>query len=320
VQTDFSVWPFRFQFVAADPVFFPGGKATNILRGAFGTIFRRLACVPGCRDARSCEIAQSCPYALVFEPRQEWVRTTGPSGMADWPRPFVFRALHLDGTRFAAGEGFHFDVNLFDNPAKVLPYFVLTFRELGQSGIGPTRGRAVLSQVGDLASGESIYREGQFLNRPLEGVGLNLEATSVAVDGAVVRFLTPTELKSVGEVVRRPEFAVLFRRLRDRISNLRAFYQAGPLEIDFEELGRRAEEVHIVRSDLRQVAVERRSSRTGQTHPIGGFVGEVEYAGDLSPFLGYFIVGEWTGVGRQTVWGKGMIRLAEYTNSSKRAR
>jgi CRISPR/Cas system endoribonuclease Cas6 (RAMP superfamily) len=59
--------------------------------------------------------------------------------------------------------------------------------------------------------------------------------------------------------------------------------------------------------------VERRSSRTGQTHSIGGFVGEAEYEGDLAEFVPYLKAAKWVGVGRQTVWGKGEIdvRLAQ---------
>jgi hypothetical protein len=53
--------------------------------------------------------------------------------------------------------------------------------------------------------------------------------------------------------------------------------------------------------------IERRSSRTGQVHPIGGFVGEAEYEGDLAEFVPYLHAARWTGVGRQTVWGKGEI-------------
>ena len=148
---DFRVWPFRFHFVAGGPVVFPEGKACNILRGAFGTVFRQLACVPECREARTCEIAAECPYAKVFEPWQEWSDAAGPSGLADWPRPFVFRALHLDGKTVQAGEAFYFDLVLFEASHAVSPYFVLTFRQLAEAGLGPTRGRVVLKKVEDLA-------------------------------------------------------------------------------------------------------------------------------------------------------------------------
>ena len=54
---------------------------------------------------------------------------------------------------------------------------------------------------------------------------------------------------------------------------------------------------------------KRRSSRTGRVHPIGGFVGEAEYEGELGEFVPYLKAGKWVGVGRQTVWGKGDLRV-----------
>ncbi len=96
-----------------------------------------------------------------------------------------------------------------------------------------------------------------------------------------VQFLTPTELKS--------------RDLpsRDRFSTLRSLY-GPPRSISISARGR-----------------TRRSSRAGQTHPLGGFTGEAEYQaeydGDLDEFLPYLRAGQWTGVGRQTVWGNGEI-------------
>src|ERR1022692_3339139 len=80
----FRLYPLRFSFVARESVHFPPGKSANILRGAFGSIFQRIACVPDCPGARECEIRAACPYARMFEPS---ALAGGPSGLADWPRP-----------------------------------------------------------------------------------------------------------------------------------------------------------------------------------------------------------------------------------------
>jgi hypothetical protein len=40
---------------------------------------------------------------------------------------------------------------------------------------------------------------------------------------------------------------------------------------------------------------------------LGGFVGDAEYEGELGEFMAYLLAGKWTGVGRQTVWGKGEL-------------
>jgi len=63
----------------------------------------------------------------------------------------------------------------------------------------------------------------------------------------------------------------------------------------------------MTRCELVQVAAGRTSRATGQRHSLGGFTGVAEYEGDLAEFLPYLEIARWTGVGRQTVWGKGEI-------------
>ena len=134
---------------------------------------------------------------------------------------------------------------------------------------------------------------------------LPLEAPSVDQQSywLRIRFVTPTELKGAGE----PEFSVLMARVRDRISTLRALYGPGPLKLDFRAFGERARRVRLVRRELQVVEEQRLSTRTGQRHSIGGFIGIAEYEGPVAEFMPYLEAARWTGVGRQTVWGKGEI-------------
>ncbi len=135
-----------------------------------------------------------------------------------------------------------------------------------------------------------------------EPLRLPLESTRKA-SRVRVSFVTPTELKPA----ERPEFAILFARLRDRISTLRALYQGGPLDIDFKGTAERAARVAMTRCEIARVDDERVSRNTGQRHSLGGFIGTAEYEGELGEFLPYLEIGRYTGVGRQTVWGKGEI-------------
>lgn len=265
---------------------FPTGKAGNVFRGAFGITLRRVCCKPDCVSASSCDIRARCPYARLFEPRG----TDGPSGLADWPRPFVMRAAALDGTSFEPGQAFSLDMHVFDLELPVAALLAQTWARLAEEGIGPARGRFDLKEP--LAAA------------PVE---VNL-STAAPADHIRVQFLTPTELKGAGELRREPEFAILFARLRDRISTLRRLYQQGPLEIDFRAMAARAGQVRLTASELHWETSERFSTRTRQSHPLGGMAGWAEYAGDLGEFVPYLRAGYWTGVGRQTVWGKGVIR------------
>jgi hypothetical protein len=295
----FEFYRFRFQFRAAGSLYFAPYQSGNIVRGAFGTIFRKLVCNPACTGARTCDTRASCPYAQVFEPKA--ARGEGPSGLADWPRPFVFRAAHLDGRTFSPGESFHFDVHIFDIRRPLIAHFAAAFAELARDGLGPRRGRAELLAV------DSLDLNGVAAPALADPNSIALDVPAQPVDRVLVRFVTPTEMKSGDHLIDQPDFGSLVGRLRDRVGNLRALYGAGPLGIDFRAMGDRASRVRTLRCDLTRQAAERHSSRTGQTHPLGGFVGEAEYEGDLGEFVPYLYAGQWTGVGRQTVWGKGEI-------------
>jgi len=228
----------------------------------------------------------------------------------------VFRAAHLDGHTIVAGENFHFDVHIFDANDPSLQYFVLAFAQLARGGVGPGRGLAELAAVDQLdlagATVERVFDGDRFqlgaLGAPIR---VDLHEPQNPVDRARVRFVTPTELKSEHKLADRPEFGILFGRLRDRVSTLRTLYGAGPLDIDFRAMGDRAAAVRLTHCELKRTDADRLSSRSGQRHPLGGFVGEVEYQGELDEFMAYLRLGRWVGVGRQTVWGKGEIDVTE---------
>jgi hypothetical protein len=227
--------------------------------------------------------ASAADYARLFAPRREH----GPSGLHDPPRPFVLRVAHLEGAHVPAGGGFEIGVNLFDT------------RVAAPDSMSAAISAAVRAAVGGDLIGATA--------RPLR---LSLRPYATPVQGVRVQFVTPTELKNAPST-RGPEFGVLFARIRDRVSALRSLYGAGPLPIDFLSMGRRAKTIRVTRSNVRFIEAQRLSRNTGLRHPLGGFIGLAEYEGELAEFVPYLEAARWTGVGRQTVWGKGEIDWEE---------
>jgi hypothetical protein len=280
----------RFTFVAREPLHFPPGKSANLLRGAFGTVLRRTSCDANCPGARHCPIRANCTYARMFEPS---VLVAGPSGLLNRPRPFVFRAAHLDGKTIAPGSPFFFDLHLFDTRHAAVASLEATFNELAREGFGPNRARAELTPV--------------YHAQPM---AISLNRCEQQINKVRVQFITPTELKDQAALATQPDFGILAARIRDRISTLRELYGEGPLTLDFRGFGERAARIRMTRCELKHIATSRRSSRTGQVHQIGGFVGEADYEGDLAEFMPFLRAAKWIGVGRQTVWGKGEIHTS----------
>jgi len=324
---------FRFTIIPVQPLEVPAINKGNMLRGGFGHAFRRLCCIPQCTDARTCPLADSCPYKAVFEP-------SPPPGAdrlsknQDIPRPFVFRAPQSLQTRYEKGKRFEFGLVLIGRALEFLPYFVLSFRELATEGLGLNRAQCTLErveQIGPYAAGDSngsdkaeiiysaddqVFRSSRSLGaddwikaRLREFAGLNGNASAQRL---TVRFLTPTLLRADGEVIRRPEFHHLFKRVRDRINALSTFFGDGPLDADFRGLGDRAEKVRTVSSKIEWAERFRTSSKTHQRHELSGFVGESGYefpnleSGTSNVELLYWVlVGELCHVGKHAAWGNG---------------
>jgi hypothetical protein len=197
------------------------------------------------------------------------------------PTPFVFRARHLDGRTFQPGEPFHFDLHVF---RPVEDQITQAFESLAREGFGPTRGKV------------------QFQRATIEPITLDLSPDPSAPSRIRVDFLTPTELKYHNKIASRPEFPTLFARTRQRISMLSGVgVDANPSAI------------RMTRCEISRQRIERYSTRTGQTHSIGSFIGFAEYSGDFAEFLPYLKAAQWTGVGRHAVWGNGEIAVSPPT-------
>jgi hypothetical protein len=270
----FDLFALRFHCASAKPVHFPPGETANLFRGQLGKILYR-------HDPEM--------YASLFAP----VRETGvPSGLHDPPRPFVLRVRHLDG---ATLRNFHIGLNLFQTNASDPVHLCQSIGDLVRESL-----RAEVCRV----EGLEMLR----LPLPTNVARASRRAASTVVSTCRVTFLTPTEMKNQNS----PEFGPLFSRIRDRISTLRALYGSGPLEIDFKAMGERAATIRMTHSEIRNVEAERTSHTTGQRHSIGGFIGVAEYEGDLREFIPYLEIATYTGVGRQTVWGKGEISVETF--------
>jgi CRISPR-associated endoribonuclease Cas6 len=321
---------FRFTIAPMQPLVVPAVNKGNMLRGGFGHAFRRLCCIPQCRDAKACPLATSCPYKTIFEP-------SPPPGAdrlsknQDIPRPFVFRVRDTQQSRFEKGQRFEFGVVLIGRALDFLPYFVLSFRELASEGLGLNRARCTLERVEqtDVSSNgvrsrgceaKLIYSVEDQVFRATESVKAEEWVMARLVklsnpDGSAptqrikIRFLTPTFLRASGEIVRRPEFHHVFKRVRDRINALCTFFGNGPLDVDFRGLGERAEKVRTVSARIDWVERFRTSSKTRQRHELSGFAGEATYEGQLDQFLPWLALGELVHVGKHTAWGNGRIEV-----------
>lgn len=275
-SVNFTVRPVRVQFATDYNREVPAGGQTNLLRGAFGAALRQLCACKECRGAANIGASRECFYQRFFKPL--W--PDGPSGYRQAPRPFVLRP--------AARAPFSLELVLFD----LAPPW-----NLFEQALALVAGR-LQRQLLKFDVAGSVY----------------LPLTGEPRCGALrLEFVTPTEIKEAGAVLEIPHFAPLIRRLAERVQALGRLYQNWGADASLIQFAADPEDVKLLAWHWVLSDTFRKSASTGQIHSVGGFTGWAEYSGPLGAFLPLLEIGSWTGVGRQTVWGKGEIRVTSFT-------
>lgn len=310
-----AVHRYRARFRLREPLHLPGDRLGVTLRGALGLTLRRLVCHDLALDCARCELRASCAYPALFDPG---ARDDAPAirRLADPPRPFVIRTATPSLDAMEAGEALPVDLHIVGNAHGEAGVLLAAFQSLAEAGLGPRRVGLSLEAVEALDArgvrcGVALDAEGgrlaaiapRLAARDLERPG-DSGARSVRL-----RFVTPTLLKEGGEEVRVPRFGVLARRLRARLGALATVFGEGALGDDPREIAAAADEIRAVSHQTLWRGGMRRSTRTGQRHPLEGLVGEAVFEGELGRFMPMLRLGELLHVGKHATFGLGRVEV-----------
>lgn len=311
----------RFQFTLQ-----PTGRlllppyAGSTLRGGFGHAFRRAVCLQQGMECAGCLLRERCVYVYIFDtpppPQSPYLRKVPTA-----PHPFVLEPPRGPKRVYEPGELLTFHLLLLGRAIDYLPYFIFTFDQLGGLGLGKGNGKYRLEEVqGVDGLGEQgciIYRGRE---RILSGDFPLLEADELLQDRAeggtgegrlVLDFLTPTRIKSEGNLQEKLAFPLLVRNLLWRLQLLSCFHGEGEPGLDHQDLIARAGEVVVEDSQLIWEDWERYSGRQKVRMKLGGFQGRISFEGPWQEFLPLLQLGELIHVGKGSSFGLGQYRIAE---------
>ena len=314
---NFRLSQYRLILTALEHIFMPR-YAGSTLRGGFGHAFRKLVCTMGSTDCRDCALNRVCPYSYIFEtaPPEDATQLRGYSAV---PRPFVIDPLETHGS-YRPGKSLEFLLTLMGCAIDYLPYFLVSFRELGNMGIGRGRGRFQLTQVvaeSGADKGESVYSwETEIvtnLDNAVSYQDIHQEITNWPADKLKVRFLTPARITYEGQLTDELPFHVLVQRLMGRISALSYFHCSESLQMDFKDFIAAAAQVETVESDLHWHDWTRYSQRQDSKMKLGGLLGSIAYTGELEPFLPFIALGQYVHVGKNATFGLGKYSVPSKT-------
>jgi len=277
----------------------------SALRGGFGHAFRKVVCAVRKNDCTDCLLKHRCAYSYVFEtppPPDTTMLRKYPRA----PHPFVIEPPDEDKGIYEPGETLTFSLVLIGRGREYLPYFVYAFEELGKMGIGKGKGRYVVEEIRD--GNDVIYTaESKRLNSPNSPIALPLEIDDV--HRLSLSFITPARIKFDEQITTDPEFHILIRNLLRRISSLSYFHEGIKMELDYQGIIDRSMAVKTTRKDITWNDWERYSSRQDARMNLGGFVGKLEFAGELGEFMPFLRLGELVHIGKATSFGLGKYKI-----------
>jgi hypothetical protein len=297
----------------------------STFRGAFGQVFREMACT--CHRNESGDINEhfiDCPYAYIFE-------TSPPEGSdiisnyESIPRPFILEPPDHIKTFYPPGERFILFFTLFGNAIEYLPYFINVFDAMGQKGFGKGRNPANLRQIFNVDAkrdwqGPTYESSNRIIDNDYKIlIGDQIISPQTIAffykqfglkNTLTIHFTSPTRMKHDKRLVSVPEFHIIMRNTVRRITSLLYFHHGEVrVDMDFSAFFEEARKIKLVKSEVEWIDWERYSSKQNERLKMGGIIGKAVYKGDIAPYIPWLLLGEWTSIGKNPVFGLGRIKL-----------
>lgn len=282
---------------------FPGG----LLRGAFGSALRSLACMTGFRSCTGCPLRHTCPYPILFEPPPRDLSAAGLARCHEGlPPPFILRVPQAD---VATDGRLTFGMRLVGPAIDRLAYVIEAWRRALARGLGRDRVRGALLRVVAEPDGEPVW-EGEEIRHP-EVLGRTLP---LAGPQLLLVSRTPIRLQSGGEraplahLTPRVLVAAIVRRARLLAAqcgpDAEAQVRGWPVGAWLESADGIAHERALAWRDW-----YRFSARQQRRMNLGGYVGRWRWAHVPDPLQGLLALGALIHVGKEASFGLGAYEV-----------
>lgn len=317
-----EVYELRFTLAAQTTVHL-GVQAGAQIRGALWSALERFACTDPAQQGQYPH-SLYCPMCRLMALEMASARGVNP------PRPFVIRpplmARPQDERLFEAGEQFEIGINLFGDAALLFPYVCEALNRIGKHGVGYGRGRfAVLGiQEHNALTGACAHllenRQVHMPQHPITQEQVLAAASALPANRLRLRFLTPTQLITQKRMLQRPDLTALIARLLERCQTLAETYGGsdgvspnadGSWTALHTRLTQAAQGVAVTYDNTRWIRAYSGSRRANRQQDVSGFVGDVEFTGDVRDLREWLVWGALLHVGKNAVKGNGWYTLLD---------
>ncbi len=249
----------------------------STLRGAFGVSLKKVVCINPSYNCENCFAKDTCLYYDFFEEKNK---------------------IHQYRFDFELNQtNYKFTLYLFEDAQKYLPYVVSSIhRMLTQEGLTKDRIKFEIEKI--ICNNKVIFEDNNFNLKNIKSFKFIPRDIKDAVR---VDFVTPLRIKYQNKLlVKKPPLELILSSIQNRLNQLKGL----PIvKLTFTP-NYQEKNSYIIFKDQ-----TRRSNRQKTKLQIGGIVGFIEYEKIDSKSLLLLQIGEIIGVGKQTVFGMGKIRV-----------
>jgi len=316
---NFSLAKYKFILQATTKIILPPFAGSS-LRTAFSEIFQKISCTKSnSRVCAHCESRNDCIYFQIFENSGEF-GALQLNRFKTPPKPFIFEPpMNFKSQIYEKQQEFECNLLLIGRAIPEFARFVTAFRQMGEKGFGVRQGTFFLKEVigQHLISNSSqrVYSEASGLTGEtdltfqLNDLLQTFQPPRSKLNCVRIEFLTPTRIKSSGAFGSPFNFKLFIQTLLTRISNIAYNYCDQTRALNFRRLVDLAQPVKVVTDHVPRRQEPRFQAQDDLEMFLGGYVGEITYAGDLAPFWPWLKVGEVIHVGKNSAFGLGQYQV-----------
>ena len=251
----------------------------STLRGAFGMSLKDSVCINPSFECEGCYAQKECIYYDFFEKKN---------------------SAHQYRFDFSLNPRFYdFTLYLFEDATKKLPEILEAIKiMLTVKGLTYKREKFEIAKV--VCNDIDIYHDNKFTLNDIKPQTINIGSYTKQIQ---LEFKTPLRIKREGKILKvAPSLEMLIYSIHNRLTEI----QKKPREkLSFTP------QYKEIKSDTKFIDQTRLSNKQKTKLQMGGIIGNLIYDDIDKESLKYLSLGEVIGLGKQTVFGMGKIKIKQ---------
>ena len=286
-----------------------------VFRAGFSKIMRKVACDNQNLACSVCPDRKRCHFFWLYENSGEFAQIKLDRFRTP-PKPFIFEPpIQLKSQHYRAGDLLMINLILIGEALRYTSKLIVVFQEMEKhklNGIADpfflqtfTGKNIITGDTVSLYSQKSVAIPNRNTSFTLPDFIRHHKPTA-PISQITVIFKTPTRIKGTGSFSRAISFKILIQTLLTRITALAYNYGRQAHYLNFRELVNLAGEIRII--DQQEPPEFRSKTADEKKHSyLGGYVGQITYQGNLTPFWPWLKVAEIIHLGKNCTFGLGKI-------------